>query len=240
MNARPAGSAKRNAGYHAADLAADGMVLGLGTGSTTYHAMVRLSERIREEGISVAGVPTSHQTAIRARELGIPMTTLDDHPGPDMAIDGADQVDPGLMLIKGRGAALTREKVVAEASRRLVIVVDEEKLVRGLSGPVPVEVIPFAVAPVMLAVRAMGADPVIREGKAKDGPVITDNGNYIVDCRFREIQDPAGLEGTLTAIPGVVECGLFCRYVAKTTLVVGDEKSCRVVTGTKKSGDVIP
>jgi len=228
--------AKRDAGYYAADLVRDGMILGLGTGSTTFHAMIRLSERIRDEGMCVAGVPTSHQTAIRARELAIPLTTLDDHPCPDLAIDGADQVDPLLRLVKGRGAALTREKVVAEAAGRVVIVADPGKLVQELAGTVPVEVLPFATTPVMRAVRAMGADPHVREGCAKDGPVITDNGNYIIDCRFETIEDPGGLEVMLTTLPGVVECGLFCRYTEKTTLVVGEEGNCRVVTGRKIQG----
>jgi len=231
MKPSPSDRAKRDAGYYAADLVKDGMILGLGTGFTAYHAMVRLSARIAEEEISIAGIPTSHQTAIRARELAIPLTTLDDHPCPDMAIDGADQVDPALRLVKGRGAALTREKVVAEAACHLVIVADPGKLVQELSGPVPLEVIPFAITPVMRAICTMGADPLVREGKAKDGPVITDNGNYILDCRFDRITDPGRLEEMLTALPGVVECGLFCRYTEKTTLVIGEEGGCRVVTG---------
>ncbi len=233
MSSRSAGDAKRDAGYHAAEMVKDGMILGLGTGSTAYHAMVRLSVRVREEKISVAGVPTSHQTAMRARELGIPLTTLDDHPNPDLAIDGADQVDPALRLIKGRGAALTREKVVACASGRLVIVADTGKVVQALSGVVPVEVIPFAATPVMRTLSGMGGAPRVREGLAKDGPVITDNGNFLIDCHFDRIPDPAGLEATLTAIPGVVECGLFCSYTGKTTLVVGEEGGCRVIAGMR-------
>ena len=233
MSRRSADVAKRDAGYHAADMVKDGMILGLGTGSTAYHAMVRLSARVREEEISVAGVPTSHQTAMRARELGIPLTTLDEHPGLDLAIDGADQVDPALRLVKGRGAALTREKVVACAARRLVIVADPGKVVQALSGVVPVEVIPFAATPVMRTLSGMGGAPGVREGKAKDGPVITDNGNFLIDCDFDVIPDPEGLEATLTAIPGVVECGLFCRYTGKTTLVVGEEGGCRVIEGKR-------
>lgn len=233
MSPLPAERAKRDAGYHAADMVKDGMVLGLGTGSTTYHAMVRLAARVKEEALFISGVPTSHQTAIRARELGIPLTTLDDHPYLDLAIDGADQADPDLCLIKGRGAALTREKVVAGAAGRLVIVADPAKLVEALSGVVPVEVIPFAATPVMHAISGMGGDPLVREGKSKDGPVITDNGNYILDCRFGGISDPGRLEEELTMIPGVVECGLFCRYTKKTTLVVGEEGGCRVITGSR-------
>jgi len=231
MSTLPAERAKRDAGYHAAGMVEDGMVIGLGTGSTTYHAMVRLAERVAEKEITIAGVPTSHQTAIRARELGIPLTSLDAHPCLDLAIDGADQADPLLRLVKGRGAALTREKVVACAAGRLVIVADPGKLVQALSGIVPVEVIPFAAVPVMHALADMGGAPRIREGKAKYGPGITDNGNYILDCRFEEIPDPARLEDMLTLIPGVVECGLFCRYTEKTTLVIGEERGCRVIRG---------
>ncbi|MDI9633891.1 MAG: ribose-5-phosphate isomerase RpiA [Methanolinea sp.] len=221
MTPGDAGTGKRNAGERAAEFVRDGMVVGLGTGSTTYHFLVRLAERIKAEGLSVAGVPTSHQTAIRARELGIPLATLDDYPALDLAVDGTDQVDPALRLIKGRGAALTREKVVAAAAARLVIVADREKVVPALSGTVPLEVIPFAATPVIRSLREMGGVPVVREGKAKDGPVITDNGNYIVDCTFPAIPDPEGLEDALTLIPGVLECGLFCKFTGKTTLVSG-------------------
>ncbi len=229
MKATEKEKAKRNAGRRAAEFVRDGMVLGLGTGSTTYHFMVRLAERIGSEGLSVAGVPTSIQTAIRARELFIPLATLDDHPRLDLAVDGADQADRDFHLIKGRGAALTREKVVAAAAARLVIVADLEKCVERLSGTVPLEVIPFAAAPAMIAVRELGGEPAVREGRAKDGPVITDNGNYIVDCTFSAIPDPAGLEEELTLIPGVLECGLFCRYVQKTTLVAGSAEGTRVI-----------
>ncbi|MGF3496896.1 MAG: ribose-5-phosphate isomerase RpiA [Methanolinea tarda] len=229
MNAAEREKAKRNAGMKAAEFVRDGMIIGLGTGSTTYHFMVRLAERIKAEEMSVTGIPTSLQTAIRARELGIPLATLDDHPDPDLAVDGADQADRDLRLIKGRGAALTREKVVAAAAARLVIVADEEKYTERLAGTVPVEVIPFAARPVMLAVPELGGEPAIREGKAKDGPVITDNGNYIIDCTFPTIPDPAGLEEELTLIPGVLECGLFCRYTQKTILVAGNAAGTRII-----------
>lgn len=229
MTAGDAETGKRNAGRTAAEFVRDGMVIGLGTGSTTYHFLVRLAERIRTEGISVAGVPTSHQTAIRARELGIPLTTLDDYPALDLAVDGADQVDIALRLIKGRGAALTREKVVAATAARLVVVADRGKIVPALSGTVPIEVIPFAATPVVRSLREMGGIPVVREGKAKDGPVITDNGNYIVDCTFPAIPDPDELEDRLTLIPGVLECGLFCKYTQKTTLVSGSAGGVDVI-----------
>lgn len=219
---------KRAAGYQAADLAEDGMVLGLGTGSTVYFILEHLASRIRD-GLNISGVPTSYQTAIRAREYGIPLTTLDDHPAIDIAFDGADQVDPHLRLIKGRGAAHTREKCVAAAAARFIVVVDEHKLVPMLNAPVPVEVIPFAIQPVILRLRELGSVPVIREGVKKDGPVITDNGNFVVDCRFSEIPQPAELESGIAGIAGVVESGLFSGFTHKTTVIAGGKKKCRVI-----------
>ena len=227
--------AKRAAGYHAADMVEDGMVLGLGTGSTVFYMMERLSGRIRD-GLRVSGVPTSFQTAIIARECGIPLTTLDDNPLLDIAVDGADQVDPSLYLIKGRGAAHTREKCVVSAAFRFVVVVDQAKMVPRLAGIVPVEIIPFALTPAMNQLRGLGGVPKIRNGVQKDGPVITDNGNYIVDCRFDEIQKPEELEATIDLIPGTVGNGLFTGFRDKTTLIVGDKKKCRVIT----SPDIVP
>jgi len=233
--ARALTAAKSAAGYRAADLVEDGMVIGLGTGSTVFYMIERLSARIRE-GLDVSGIPTSYQTAMRAREYGIPLTTLDDSPVIDIAIDGADQVDPYLNLIKGRGAAHTREKCVAAAAFRFVVVVDEQKVVPRLSAPVPVEVIPFAVRPAMTQLREFGCLPVIRQGVKKDGPVITDNGNFIVDCTFTEIARPAELEAAIARVPGVVESGLFCGFADKTTVIVGSEKRCKVIT----SADIVP
>ena len=227
--------AKRAAGYHAADIAENGMVLGLGTGSTVLYALERLSCRVRE-GLQIRGIPTSYQTARRAFEYGIPMTTLDQEPVPDLVIDGADQVDTRLFLIKGRGAALTKEKCVAAAGRQLIIIVDEQKLVKTLSGLVPVEVIPFAVRPVMTRLEGLGCTPVLRDGIRKDGPVITDNGNFIVDCVFDELDNPEELETTLSKIPGVVESGLFCNFTGKTKVIVGNQKKCRIINST----DIVP
>jgi ribose 5-phosphate isomerase A len=228
-------AAKRNAGYHAADLIEDGMVVGLGTGSTVYFMIERLSSRVRE-GIHISGIPTSYQTAIRAREYGIPLTTLDDNSLVDIAVDGADQVDPQFRLIKGRGAAHTREKCVAAAAIQFIVVVDEAKMVPVLSGQVPVEVIPFAVRPVMDQLRGLGCIPKVREAVKKDGPVISDNGNFIVDCRFPEIRDPARLEASIAAIAGVVESGLFTGFPDKTAVIVGGTKKCKVL----KLPDIIP
>jgi len=211
------------------------MVIGLGTGSTVLYMIERLSGRVRD-GLSVSGVPTSYQTAMKAREYGIPLTTLDDNPVLDLAIDGADQIDPQLRMIKGRGAALTREKCVAAAAFRFIVVADDMKMVSRLSGVVPVETIPFATKTAMGQLRGLGCRPFIREAVKKDGPVITDNGNFIVDCQFDEIADPAALEAALAMIPGVVESGLFTRFSKNTTVIIGNEKKCKVLT----SADVVP
>ena len=228
-------AAKRAAGYQAAEMVEDGMVIGLGTGSTVFYALERLSTRIRE-GLRISGVPTSYQTARRAHEYGIPLTTLDAEPVIDLAMDGADQVDVKLRLIKGRGAALTREKCVAAAALRFVVVVDEQKMVPVLSGLVPVEVIPFAIRPVMTRMQGLGCIPHLRDGIKKDGPVITDNGNFIVDCEFGEIGNPEELEDLFAGIPGVVESGLFCSFTKITTVIVGNQKKCTIIT----SADIIP
>jgi ribose 5-phosphate isomerase A len=228
-------SAKRAAGYLAADMVKDRMVLGLGTGSTVFYALERLACRVRE-GLRISGVPTSYQTALRAREYGIPLTTLDEEPVLDLALDGADQVDMRLRLIKGRGAALTREKCVAAAAHRFVVIVDEQKVVPVLSGLVPVEVIPFAIHPVMNHLQDLGCIPHLRDGIKKDGPVITDNGNFIVDCEFEDIANPEELEDILVRIPGVIDSGLFCSFTKKTTVIVGNQKKCKVIT----SSDIIP
>jgi ribose 5-phosphate isomerase A len=228
-------AAKRAAGYQAADLVENGMVIGLGTGSTVFFALERLSCRVRE-GLQVRGVPTSYQTARRAHEYGIPLTTLDEEPVLDLAVDGADQVDPHLRLIKGRGAALTKEKCVAAAARRFIIIIDEQKMVSCFSAPVPVEVIPFAIRPVMTHIESLGGKPVLREGIKKDGPVITDNGNFVVDCRFAHIDNPEEMETSIKMIHGVVDSGLFCGFFGKTTVIVGHQKKCKVIT----LADIIP
>ena len=207
----------------------DGMVVGLGTGSTVYYMIERLSGRV-QKGLRISGIPTSFQTAIRAREAGIPLTTLDDNPVIDIAVDGADEVDPKLRLIKGRGAAHLREKCVAAAAKHFVVVVDDQKVVKKLSAQVPVEVLPFAITPVMNHLRTLGCEPVIRDGVKKDGPIITDNGNFVVDCKFQDIKNPEKLEDAIASIPGVIESGLFCRFSKKTTVIVGGEKKCKIIT----------
>jgi ribose 5-phosphate isomerase A len=219
---------KRLAGRYAADLVEEGMIVGLGTGSTVLYAMERLAERMGE-GLSLYGVPTSYQAEMRARSFGIPLASLEDCCELDIAIDGADQVDPSLRLIKGRGAAQTRERCIAEVAQRLVIVVDERKVVDSFSAPVPVEAIPFAVPLVVSRLTGMGGWPVIREGVRKDGPVITDNGHWVIDCTFPSIGDPEALETAINTLPGVLSCGLFCEFAEKTTVVIGEKEGIRTL-----------
>jgi ribose 5-phosphate isomerase A len=228
-------SAKKAAGYRAADMVRPGMIIGLGTGSTVYFTMERLREKITQ-GMECQGVPTSFQTALRAREYGIPLATLDEYPELDIAIDGADQVDPALRLIKGRGAAQTREKIVAGAARKFIVVVDESKMVPALNAPVPVEVLPFAARPVSIRLREIGGLPVLREGVKKDGPVITDNGNFVIDCSFFQIENPEEMEMTLSEIPGIVGNGIFAKFVKKTVVISGSKNGCRILP----SPDIVP
>lgn len=201
--------AKRLAGEAAADLVKSGMVVGLGTGSTVAWTIKRLGVRVKEEGLQFLGVPTSFQAENLAISSGITLTTLNVHPALDLAIDGADQVDGSLFVIKGGGAAHTREKVVACSAQRFVIVADESKYVDKLTWPVPVEVLPFAAKLVERRLRALGGVPVLRQGLRKDGPVITDNGNFVMDADFGAIEDPEALAARLCGIPGIVEHGIF-------------------------------
>jgi ribose 5-phosphate isomerase A len=208
---------KGAAGRAAAKLVRDGDIVGLGTGSTAYFAVVALGERVKS-GLKIIGIPTSVQTADLARQLGIPLTTLDEHPAIDITIDGADEVDPKLNLIKGGGGALLREKVVASASKRMVVVADSAKIVPVLGKfPLPVEVIPFARTVVEKKIVALGASPKLRT-KPDGSPFLTDNGNQILDCSFGKIADPPALAVTLSNTPGIVEHGLFIG-LAKLALV---------------------
>jgi ribose 5-phosphate isomerase A len=208
----PRKEAKRRVGVEAASTVRDGHVVGLGTGSTAAEVIVELGRRVREEGLSIVGIPTSYSAAMLAREHRIPLRSLDDVDGVDIAIDGADEVDPQRNLIKGGGAAHTREKVIASSAVTFIVVVDDSKLVDrlGVSSPVPVEVIPMALTPVLRRLRDLKGDPLVRLAERKDGPVISDEGNLIVDVRFDRIDDPAALEKAIKTIPGVLENGLFC------------------------------
>jgi len=211
-NLDPIQEAKRNAALFAVKHVKDGFIVGLGSGSTTALAIEALGERNKRENLRIMGIPTSYQSFLLAVQCKIPITTLDEHPKIDVTIDGADQVTPQLHLIKGMGAALAREKIVAAASKLNIIIADEQKKVKllGEKGQgVPVEVLPFAISLVKQRIVNLGGRPVLREGRGKLGPTITDNGNAILDTFFGEITDPADLDVKVKTIPGVVETGFF-------------------------------
>jgi len=219
--------AKKRAALEAVKLVKDGFVIGLGSGSTVAYAIEDMGKKIRRKELRILGVPTSHQALMLAVESGIPLTTLNEHPQLDLAIDGADQIDRDLNLIKGMGAALTREKIVASAAKRLVIVADETKVVEtlGTNQPVPVETLPFALPTVMSRIRKMGGKPILREAKGKVGPLITDNGNFIIDVDFASITAPKELNSQLKLIPGIIETGLFIEMT--DVVYIGTQTSIR-------------
>jgi len=220
MDAREA--EKRAAAEAAVAEVEDGMRLGLGTGSTVLFLLKALGARVRG-GLRVVGVPTSTATARVAAEEGIPLDDLDREPRLDLTIDGADEIDPALRLVKGGGGALLREKIVASASERMVVVADASKVVDRLGAfPLPVEVIPFAASLVTRKVKDLGAEPRLR--LAKDGsPFVTDEGNRILDCAFGWIRDPERMAATLSGIPGVVEHGLFLGLASEALVARGGD-----------------
>ena len=236
-------AAKRAAGERAAAAVTDGETVGLGTGSTAAAAIRALGERVAD-GLDVTAVTTSHQSRAVAQEAGVPLTDLADTARLDVAIDGADEValgdaigtpvsggDGALSesppLVKGGGAAHTREKIVAGAADRYLVVADDTKLVETLSFPVPVAVVPTAAATVERQLRAAGGEPKLRDATRKDGPVVTDNGNLVVDCEFGDVSKPAALAAELSAVPGVVEHGLFVD-VADAVVVGHDSGATRL------------
>ena len=225
---------KRQAAEAAAALVQDGMSVGLGTGSTATWAIANLIVRVRD-GLNITAVPTSERSAQQAREGGIKLVDLDGDTRLDLTIDGADAVAAGsLDLVKGLGGALLREKMVAQASDRLLIVVDGSKLVDrlGANSPIPVEVTPFGWRATAARIAALGARPVLRQDPA-GAPFHTDGGNLILDCHMPPIADPALLDRQLQAIVGVVETGLF---IARTTVVyVADPVGVRVLNPTRVS-----
>ena len=203
---------KQEVGKAAANLVKSGSIVGLGTGSTTAYTIQYLGERLKSGELKdIVGIPTSFQSEVLAKEYGVPLTTLDAVDHIDIAIDGADEVDPHKNLIKGGGAAHTREKVVDYLAAQFIVVVASGKLVDKLGSvfAVPVEVIPMALTPVTNAIKALGGKPELRMGVRKAGPVITDQGNMILDVTFDHIDDPVNLEKTLNNIPGVLENGIF-------------------------------
>jgi ribose 5-phosphate isomerase A len=201
---------KQLVGEAAAQLVEDGMVIGIGSGTTSARMIRALAQRI-QAGLHIVGaVPSSHASQELANSLGIPLTNLDTHPELDLYIDGADEIDPLLRLIKGGGGALLREKVVASTARRFIVIADVTKQVAvlGQKCPVPVEVIPFAVTPVRRRLQALGAAVQVRQHDGQ--PFITDNGNMILDCGFPGgIADPVEMDAHMHRIVGVVETGLF-------------------------------
>ena len=216
---------KQEVGRAAAAKVESDTIVGLGTGSTTAFAIQFLGDRLASGELkNIKGVPTSFQASVLAKKYGIPLTTLDEIDGIDVAIDGADEVDPQFNLIKGGGAAHTREKIVDGLADQFIVVVDNSKLVDKLGSTfaLPVEVLPMAVAPVTRALEAMGAAVDLRMGVNKDGPVITDQGNMVLDAKFEAIANPAEMEKTINNIPGVLENGLFVGVA--TEVLVGEVK----------------
>ena len=223
---------KQKAAEKAVELIQDGMVVGLGHGSTAHFAHLAIARRLREGTLkNIVAIPCSRQVEKEAHRLGIPLGSLDDHPEIDITIDGADEVDPHLNLIKGGGGALLREKIVAQASKQEVIIVDEGKLspALGTHWALPVEVVPFGVAPVTRYVKSLGGNPQLR--KLTDGNLfITDQGNYILDCQFGPITNPAELAQQLCDRAGVVEHGLFIGLA--TMVIVGKPDGVEILTPT--------
>ena len=200
----------------------DGDIVGLGSGSTAECAIRLLGERLKS-GLRIRGIPTSVRSKELAASLGIPLTTLDDYQQIDVTIDGADEFDPELRLIKGGGGALLREKIIASASKKVVIVADSSKQVQVLGKfPMPVEVIPFAQALIANKITALGASVTLRQ-YVDENPFVTDDGHRILDCRFGQIPDPPTLARTLGDMPGVVEHGLFINMVNVVLMGKGDE-----------------
>jgi ribose 5-phosphate isomerase A len=218
---------KRNAARRAVEFVKSGMVVGLGTGSTVEFALERIAELLNTGALQgIVGIPTSDRTAKRAQEMGIPLGTLDDFPEIDITIDGADEVDADLNLIKGGGGALLREKIVAQASRRNMIVVDDSKLspALGTISPLPVEVIPFGLRPQVTYLESLGSRVTIRKNKNGER-FITDQGNMILDCKFDRISNPSTLSINLGNRAGIVEHGLFVNLA--TDVIVSGEDGIR-------------
>ncbi len=214
------GEQKKRAAESAASLVKDGMVVGLGTGSTAEIAVRRIGWRIKEEELEVLSVPTSLATELLAVECGIPVTSLFEHPSLDLCIDGADQVDSELNLIKGGWGSHTREKVVSYAAERVVICVEEAKMVRTLNRSVPLEVLPYAVKVVERQVRELGGVAVLRKDGNRGGFFMTEGGNLVVDADFGVVKNPEATSVALSAVVGSVEHGIFTNA---TEVLVGVE-----------------
>jgi ribose 5-phosphate isomerase A len=211
-NQTPAETAKLNAALEAVKHVKNRTVVGLGSGSTAALAIKALGERAKHENLTILAIPSSYQAFQLAVEWKIPITTLEEHPIIDVTIDGADQITPELNLIKGNGAAQTREKIVAAATKQNIIIADETKKVKILgenNQPVPIEALPFALGLVKRKIEELNGKVTLRETKGKAGPIISDNGNIILDANFGTIPNPAELQTQLKTIPGIIETGHF-------------------------------
>lgn len=223
---------KELVGLEAARQVKDGMIVGLGTGSTATFFIRELGRRVREEKLSLKCVSSSFACSLLARKEGVPLVPSDQIDRVDLYVDGADEVDPGKGLIKGRGAAMVGEKLLAEACDRFLVIVDEGKLVQRLGAkfPVPVETMPAAATLVQRGIAALGGDPKLRLAQGgKDGPVVSDNGNLILDVTFSGTPDWPALDAALNGLPGVVGHGLFLRYAAKSTVLIGSAGGLRTL-----------
>ncbi|HYL68029.1 MAG TPA: ribose-5-phosphate isomerase RpiA [Candidatus Limnocylindria bacterium] len=230
MNVSEQNQWKKAAADAAAKLVQTGMIVGLGTGSTAAFVVNELGRRVAQEGLRIIGIPTSERTAEQARSLKIPLATLAEHTEIDLTIDGADEVERGtLYLIKGHGGALLREKIVAAASKRMVVVADETKLVDrlGANFSVPVEVVPFGWQATERKLRRLGANPTLRLGEDKK-PYVTDGGHYIVDCAYGPMQVPKEIAHHLDHVVGTVEHGLFLGFASQ--IFVGGPSGVTVLT----------
>lgn len=217
---------KAEAAHKAMEFVRDRQLLGLGTGSTMKYFLTTLGQRV-QQGLQVRGVPTSQATAEYARQQGIPLLSNEECWDIDVAVDGADQVDPRLDLVKGGGGALLREKIVARAARQFIVIVDQAKQVPhlGLPFPLPVEIVPFGWRTTQRHLENLGWPSVLRQENGQ--PFVTDNGNYVVDVQIPEITEPSVLETSLKQIPGVVECGLFVRMAS--LVIVGTSEGPLVI-----------
>ncbi|WP_096274012.1 ribose-5-phosphate isomerase RpiA [Paucisalibacillus globulus] len=217
---------KRAAGEKAVDFIENGMILGLGSGSTVYWMMKRLAELV-QQGMDIKGVPSSKRTEGWAKEFGIPLVDFSQVDKIDLAIDGADEIDPEFQLTKGGGGSLVREKIVDALAEKLIIIADKTKVVETLGTfPLPVEVVPFGYQATAKRIEKLGAIPTLR---IKDGDVfVSNNGNYILDCQFTSINNPEQLHEKIKALVGVVETGLFVNMV--DTVIIGNEKGTEIIT----------
>ncbi|MDG5472242.1 ribose-5-phosphate isomerase RpiA [Jeotgalibacillus sp. ET6] len=216
---------KQNAGEKAASFVQDGMIVGLGSGSTMYWMIKKLGEMVHN-GLTIQGIPTSLQTEKWAKEFGVPLTSFAQNPVIDLAIDGADEIDPEFRLIKGGGGSLVREKVVAAAAEKCIIAADESKVVSVLGTfPLPVEVVPFGFEATALQLRKLGCYPKVR--KKGNERVSTDNGNFILDCSFTRIEDPVSLHHKIKLLTGVVDTGLFLNMA--DAVIIGNQRGAEIM-----------